>query len=91
MQLDSGCTLFLAPMSFFERVWPDVDMQPTNVVLSTYIGETVHPLGEAYMNMEYLGLQCSLPLLVVQEGTSAVFRRNWLMDINPVLVASLIV
>ena len=82
MQLDTGCALSLAPMSFFKRVCPDVDMQPTNVLLSTYTGETVRPLGEAYVKVEYSGLQHSLPLLVVQEGTSALFGRNWLMDIK---------
>ena len=69
-------------MSFFKRVCPDVDMQPTNVVLSTYTGETVRPLGEAYVKVEYSGFQHSLPLLVVQEGTSALFRRNWHMEIK---------
>ena len=81
MQLDTGCALSLAPMSFFKRVCPDVDMQPTNVPLSTYTGETVRPLGETYVKVEYSGLQ-HLPLLVVQEGTSALFGRNWLMDIK---------
>ena len=51
-------------------------------MLSTYTGETVRPLGEACVNVEYSGLQHSLPLLVVQEGTSALFGRNWLMDIK---------
>ena len=45
MQLDTGCALSLAPMSLFKRVCPDIGMQPTNVVLSTYTGETVRPLG----------------------------------------------
>ena len=49
MQLDTGCALSLAPVSFFKRVCPDVDMQATNVVVSTYTGETVRPLGEAYV------------------------------------------
>ena len=34
------------------------------------------------MKVEYSELQHSLPLLVVQEGTSALFGRNWLMDIK---------
>ena len=34
-------------------------MQPTNVVLSTYTGETVRHLGEAYVKVEYSGLQHS--------------------------------
>ena len=48
MQLDTGCALSLAPISC-----PDVEMKPTNVVLSTYTGEAVQPLGEAYANVEY--------------------------------------
>ena len=82
MQLDTECALSLAPMSFFKRVCPDVDVQPTNVVLSTYTLETVRPLVEAYVKVEYSGLQHPLPLLVVQEGTSALFGRNWLIDVK---------
>jgi len=90
MQLDPGYALSLAPVSFFKRVCPDVDTQPTNVVLSTYTGETMHPLGEAYVKVEYSGLQHSLPFLVVQEGTSALFGWNWLVDKNLLLVALLV-
>jgi len=32
--------------------------------------------------VEYSGLKHSLPLLVVQEGTSALFGRNWLIDLK---------
>jgi len=82
MELYTGCALPLAPMSFFKRVCPDVDMQPTNVVVSTYTGEIVRPLAEAYVKVECSRLQHSLPLLVLQEGTSALFGRNWPMDIK---------
>ena len=82
MQLDTGCALSLAPLSFIKEVCPDVTLKPTNVVLSTYTGETVHPLGEAFVNVEYLGSQYSLPLLIVREGSCALFGRNWLMDVN---------
>ena len=75
MQVDTGCALSLALMSFFKRVCP-------NVVLSTYTGETVRLLGEAHVKVEYSGLQHSVPLLVVQEGTSALFGRNLLMELK---------
>ena len=57
-------------------------LKPTNVVLSTYTGETVHPLGEAFVNVEYSGSQYSLPLLIVREGSCALFGRNWLVDVK---------
>lgn len=82
MQLDTGCALSLAPLSFLKEVCSDVTLKPTNVVLSTYTGETVHPLREAFVNVEYSGTQYSLPLLFVQEGSCASFGRNWLMDVK---------
>ena len=57
-------------------------MKSTNVVLSTYTGETVRPLGEAHGKVEYMGSQQPLPLLIVHEGTSALFGRNWLTDVK---------
>lgn len=43
MQLDTGCALSLAPLSFIKEGCPEVTLRPTNVMLSTYTGETVHP------------------------------------------------
>ena len=43
MQLDTACALSLAPISFIKDVCPDVKINPTNVILSTYTGETVRP------------------------------------------------
>ena len=63
MQLETGCALSLAPISFIKEVCPDVKIDPTNVILSTYAGEIVHPLGEACVNVAYSGSQRSLPLL----------------------------
>ena len=36
MQLDTGCALSLAPITFVKQVCPDIEMKSTNVVLSTY-------------------------------------------------------
>ena len=82
MHLDTGCALSLVPLSFIKEVCPDVTLKPTNVLLSTYTPETVHPLGEAFVNVKYSGSQYSLPLLIVREGSCALFGRNWIMDVN---------
>ena len=34
-------------------------MKLTNVILSTFTGETVRPLGEAFVKVDYLGMQDS--------------------------------
>lgn len=55
MLLDTVCALSLVPISFIKEVCPDVKIDPINVILSTYTGETVRPLGEACVNVEYSG------------------------------------
>lgn len=66
----------LAPISLIKEACPDVKIDPTNVILSTYAGEIVRPLGEACVNVEYSGSQRSPPLLFVKEGSCALFGRN---------------
>ena len=73
MQLDTRCALYLAPISFVKQVCPDIEMKSTNLVLSTYTGKTVRPLGEAHVKVEYMGSQHTLPLLIVHEGTGVLF------------------
>ena len=58
IQLDTGCPLSLAAISFMKEVCPDVKTDPTNVILSTYSGEIVCVCGDisvtynAYVNVE---------------------------------------
>ena len=80
MQSDTGCALSLAQITFVKQVCPDIEMKSTNVVLLTYTGETVRPLGEAHVKVEYMGSQHTLPLLIVHKG--ALFGRNWLTDVK---------
>ena len=63
-------------MSFFKTVCSYVDLKPT--ALSTYTGETVRPLGEAFVHVQHSGWQRFPPLLVAEGGKSALFGRNWL-------------
>ena len=70
------------PYYLREEICPGVEMKSTKLVLLTYKGETVRPLGEAHMKVEYIGSQYTLPFLIVREGTGALFGRNWLTDFN---------
>ena len=67
-------------MSFFKTVCSYVDLKPT--ALSTYTGETVRPLGKAFVHVQHSGWQRFPPLLVAEGEKSALFGRNWLMDAN---------
>lgn len=68
-QLDTGCELSFAPITFVKELCPDIEMKSTNVVLSTgETGETVRPLGVAHVKVEYMGSQHTL--LIAKESQS---------------------
>ena len=82
MQLDTGCALSLAPVTFYEKFCSHIPLTPTAVKLSTYTGEKIQPLGKINVTVTYAGTEYSLPLLVVPQGCGALFGRNWLRHIK---------
>ena len=82
MQLDTGCALSLAPMTFYEKFCSHIPLTPTAVKLSTYTGEKIQPLGKINVTVTYAGTEYSLPLLVVPQGCGALCGRNWLRHIK---------
>ena len=55
MQLDTGCAYSLAAKTFYDQCLSNVPLKLTSVLLSTYTGETLYPLGEANIKLEYAG------------------------------------
>ena len=82
MQLDTGCAFSIIPKRFYDQYCANVPLSPTTVVLSTYTGEQIHPLGEATVKVTYSGTEYALPLIVVPRGSTALFGRNWLQKIT---------
>ena len=46
LQLDTGCLLSLISKSLYEEKFSHILLQPTDVILSTYTGEKISPLGQ---------------------------------------------
>ena len=82
MQLDIGCASSLAPKAFYEKFCSNIPLTRTAVKLSTYTGEKIEPLGKVNVTVNYAGNDYSLPLLVVPQGSGALFGRNWLRHIK---------
>ena len=82
MQLDTGCAFTLALKYFYDKFCSHLPLKPTEVILTTYTGEKIKPLGEVKVDVEYANRNYSLPLLIVNAGTTAPFGRNWLCKIN---------
>ena len=82
MQLDTGCALSLAPQTFYSEFCNNAPLEPTSTIMSTYTGESIVPLGECTIEVGYADQTYQLPLIIVPEGTCALFGRNWLKHIK---------
>ena len=57
-------------------------LQPTQVALQTYTGESIPELGELSVNATCQGTNHTLLLLEVKENRSSLIGRNWLTIIQ---------
>ena len=57
-------------------------LQPTEVKLRTYTGESIPVLGELVVNVTCQGPSCTLSLLVVKQDGPSLIGRNWLTQIQ---------
>ena len=58
----------LAPKSFYDQFCSQIPLKPT-AVITTFTGETINPLGEVKVHVEYATRNYPLPLLIVNAGT----------------------
>ena len=79
MELDTGASLSLISEATYESLFPVLPLSPTSVVLTTYTGEKISPLGSVEVQVLYQSQEATLPLLV--EGPSLI-GRNWLEHIK---------
>lgn len=80
MELDTGSAAYVINKQEFDEYFPGVKTRHTSVVLKTYSGKEISPIGMLDVNVEYNGQ--NLPLFVVKNGGSALFGRQWLGKIK---------
>ena len=82
MQLDTGCAVSIVPRSFYDQYCSNAKLLPTDVVLNTYSGEKLYPVGKVDIDVTYGDSVYNLPLIVTEEGTTPLFGRNWIKHVT---------
>jgi len=84
LELDTGASVSLVSEITWNKLFPDVELQPSRVRLTTYTGESIRVLGQKMLNVKYgEGQQMHvLPLVVVEGNGPSFFGRNWLEKIQ---------
>ena len=83
MEVDTGASLSLMPLSTFRKLWPQRELLPSNVKMSTYTGEVLAVSGTADVLVTGHGTEtATLPLLIVEKEGPCLLGRNWLKSLR---------
>jgi len=82
MELDTGATVSIISKAKFHQVFPNVNLQHSNVKLHAYSGESISILGQLEVDVIYGNQQAKLPLVVVSGNGPSLFGRDWMLKIQ---------
>ena len=84
MELDTGSAVSIIPRDLYKEKFNDKPLHNTELMLKTYTGETIVPLGVLKANYEYKDQQpLLLDLYVVKNKGPVLMGREWLYKIRP--------
>ena len=82
MELDTGSAVSVMPLDIFHEHFGDHKLKDTSVILKTYTGESLKPLGKVQVMVKLQKQKQKLDLFIVNEGKSALFGRSWLKNLR---------
>lgn len=82
MELDTGSALSLISLKDYKENFADVKLKQTPILLKTYTGEKVAPVGKIKVKVKYENKKKMLDLYVLQRGGVPLFGRDWLQMIQ---------
>ena len=82
MELDTGAAVSVMSKSDKDRLLPGLQLSDTSVMLRTYTGEAVKPVGVATVQVTYDTQDVKLPLYIIDKEGPPLFGRTWLRNIH---------
>ncbi|CAL9694783.1 unnamed protein product [Knipowitschia caucasica] len=82
MELDTGSAVSVMAHSDFVQYFGDQKLNSSSVLLKTYTGEKIKPLGVLPVEVQHNGQQCTLDLYIVKRGGPALWGRDWLRKLQ---------
>ena len=77
MELDTGASVSIINEQIYRSIFHSTgQLQPTDITLATYTGETLTILGSLNAHVEYQAQSQNLPLLVVQGHGPSIFWQK---------------
>lgn len=83
MELDTGAAVSLISRDLYNERLAHKPLGTTDVILKTYTGEAVSPVGVIMVKVTMNKQKAKLPLYVVEGDAPPLFGREWLRKIKP--------
>ena len=82
MELDTGSAVSIIPYELYQKRFSDKNLEKATILLKTYTGERIAPVGVLKMNVEYKQQKFLLDLYVVKTKGPVLMGRDWLNRIR---------
>ncbi|XP_063895857.1 uncharacterized protein K02A2.6 isoform X1 [Helicoverpa armigera] len=82
MECDTGSAISCISQEGYRRLFTDLCLEPCNLMLKYYTGETVKPLGVILPMVEYKDTCKRLELFVVENGKTILLGRQWMAELK---------
>ncbi|KAK3085126.1 hypothetical protein FSP39_024809 [Pinctada imbricata] len=82
MELDTGSAVSVMSNEDFKSMFKDRKLSKTSLILRTYSGEKINPLGVISVHVTYKEQEADLDLYVVKTKGPALLGRDWLRNIR---------
>lgn len=82
MELDTGAAVSLISKEKYESNLQHISLQPTDIILKTYMGEALAPVGVISVAVKLNNHSTRLPLYIVNSDGPPLFGREWLRAIK---------
>ena len=78
MEVDTGVDISIISEKTRKSLFPTLRLHPSQLILKTYTGETVHIVGHLHVKVQYGNQVVKLVLVVVAGDGPSLLGRNWL-------------
>jgi hypothetical protein len=85
VEVDSGACVSVINELCYKDNFSLVELQHTNLVLSSYTNQPIKPLGKMLVNVKYGDKEKQLTLYVVAKGANPLLGRDWIKDLGIVV------
>lgn len=82
MEVDTGAAVSTISLKQFKAKYPQKLIQPTSILLRTYTGEVIKPVGKSRVKIKYENQTTDGDIYVLNGNMDTILGRDWLTKIK---------